>query len=177
MAPSRMMSVWFSRAGAPVPSITRTCVSATTGVSMATYWRTLRESVGRWASAEGTMTQASATNAAVNTPARAAWRSREGGGRMGGNVMARGRRRPPGLYRLLARRRLRGAGYVEQPGVTGAAGSLVLCLRHSAVVQARLSWECCASQRRGVRGEWEVTALDIGRSFRNRTWGSMFETK
>src|SRR5690606_21093881 len=49
MRPSRMMSVWFSRGWAPVPSITRTCVSATVGVSTATYWRTLRESAGRCA--------------------------------------------------------------------------------------------------------------------------------
>jgi hypothetical protein len=33
MLPPLMMTVWFARAGAPVPSITRTLVSATTGAS------------------------------------------------------------------------------------------------------------------------------------------------
>ena len=36
MVPSRTTSVWFSRGGAPVPSMTRTCVSATTGASILT---------------------------------------------------------------------------------------------------------------------------------------------
>src|SRR5690242_13391872 len=49
MRPSRMITVWSARAGAPVPSITRTCVSATVGVSTCTNWRTGLASVGRWA--------------------------------------------------------------------------------------------------------------------------------
>jgi len=40
MTPPSMMIVWSSRAAAPVPSITRTCVSATTGASTLTNWRT-----------------------------------------------------------------------------------------------------------------------------------------
>ncbi len=51
MVPSRMTSVWSARACAPVPSMTRTWVRATTGVSTATYRRTLGERAGCCAAA------------------------------------------------------------------------------------------------------------------------------
>src|SRR5258706_5095098 len=47
IASPSITTVWSSRAGAPVPSITRTCVSATAGASNATYSLTASERAGR----------------------------------------------------------------------------------------------------------------------------------
>ena len=62
--PPETTMVWSAFAGAPVPSITRTCVSAKTGASTVTNARAAGESGGDWAARPAASTD---TNPAISS--------------------------------------------------------------------------------------------------------------
>src|SRR6185295_1630789 len=65
MRPRSRTTTWSGRAWAPVPSITRACTRATTGVSTVTKARVSGESGGAWADAPATTTLVASASASA----------------------------------------------------------------------------------------------------------------